>query len=105
MPDMVSVLMTFIWRIKYYIGWEKNFDMAGLEFTATKPLDDIHEAHCHIYKEQNVHVPTSPAGVLCGECIDESEGVSALLNECVSCSNVSGLLILALSMLECPHCQ
>ena len=36
-------------------------------------------------------------GVLCGQCDGEDKGVSALLNECVSCSDASGLLILALS--------
>ena len=35
-------------------------------------------------------------GTLCGECRNEGEGVSALLNDCVSCSNTSGLIILAL---------
>ena len=39
------------------------------------------------------------AGILCGECSSKGEGVSALLNECVSCSNISALLILALGML------
>ena len=42
-------------------------------------------------------IKLSIVGVLCGECRDESEGVSALLNECVTCSDTSGLLILALS--------
>ena len=37
------------------------------------------------------------AGILCGECRREDEGVSALLNECVDCSDASGLLILVLS--------
>jgi len=41
-----------------------------------------------------------PAGVLCGECDGENMGVSALLNKCVSCSDASGLLILALGMLK-----
>ena len=36
------------------------------------------------------------AGVLCGACRD-NQGVSALLDHCISCSNVSALLILALS--------
>ena len=36
-------------------------------------------------------------GTLCGECRDGNEGVSALLNECVSCHDASGLYILALS--------
>ena len=36
-------------------------------------------------------------GTLCGKCRDEDEGVSALLNQCVTCSSASGLLILALS--------
>ena len=35
-------------------------------------------------------------GTLCGECSGEGEGVSALLNECVSCSNTSALIIVAL---------
>ena len=35
-------------------------------------------------------------GELCGNCRD-GKGVSALLNRCVSCSDASGLLILALS--------
>lgn len=37
------------------------------------------------------------AGNLCGECRD-GRGVSALLNNCVTCNNAQGLLILALSM-------
>ena len=36
------------------------------------------------------------AGTLCGECSGEREGVSALLNECVSCPKYSALLIVAL---------
>ena len=40
----------------------------------------------------NVHV----AGILCGECRD-GKGVSVLLNDCVSCPNAQGLLILGLS--------
>ena len=36
------------------------------------------------------------AGILCGEC-SGGKGVSALLNNCVSCPNAQGLLILALS--------
>ena len=43
--------------------------------------------------------PYISAGILCGECRDEGKGVSALLNNCVTCSNASGLLILALSQL------
>ena len=39
------------------------------------------------------------AGVLCGQCRNESAGYSALLNDCVSCNDASGLLILALSKL------
>ena len=35
-------------------------------------------------------------GTLCGECWRERHGVSALLNQCVSCSDISILLILAL---------
>ena len=35
-------------------------------------------------------------GELCGECRD-GKGVSALLNKCTTCSDASGLLILALS--------
>ena len=35
-------------------------------------------------------------GILCGECRD-GMGVSALFNNCVSCHNAHGLLILALS--------
>ena len=36
-------------------------------------------------------------GYLCGKCRDNA-GVSALLNNCVSCGNVNILLILALGM-------
>ena len=36
-------------------------------------------------------------GTLCGECREEGMGVSALLNECVTCTSASGLLILSLS--------
>ena len=50
----------------------------------------------------NYSLPTffSPLGigVLCGNC-GEGLGVSALLNECVTCSDASGLLIAGLSML------
>ena len=38
-------------------------------------------------------------GTLCGECKSDEEGVSALLNQCVSCPEASGLLIIALGML------
>ena len=43
------------------------------------------------------HAPITLTGILCGECRD-GKGVSALLSNCVSCSNVQGLLLLALSM-------
>ena len=35
------------------------------------------------------------SGYLCGDCVD-GNGVSALLNRCVTCSNAFGLLIPAL---------
>ena len=35
-------------------------------------------------------------GYLCGDCKD-GKGVSALLNRCVDCSNVNGILIAVLS--------
>ena len=38
----------------------------------------------------------SSLGVLCGDCKDGA-GVSALLNQCVSCNDAYGLLIAALS--------
>ena len=40
--------------------------------------------------------PHSLLGVLCGDCRDGA-GVSALLNQCVSCNDAYGLLIAALS--------
>ena len=40
-------------------------------------------------------------GVLCGEC-EGGKGVSVLLNDCVSCPNAQGLLILGLSKLIKP---
>ena len=36
-------------------------------------------------------------GVLCGDC-DASMGVSALMNECVTCSEAHGLLIATLGI-------
>jgi hypothetical protein len=39
-------------------------------------------------------------GILCGECRGEREGVSALLNNCVSCPKASGLVILALVFVD-----
>ena len=38
-------------------------------------------------------------GTFCGMCRDVNKGVSALFNHCTTCSNVAGLLIVALS--EC----
>ena len=35
-------------------------------------------------------------GYLCGDCKD-GKGVSALLNNCVNCNNVNGILIAVLS--------
>ena len=39
---------------------------------------------------------TPMTGILCGECGD-GKGVSVLLNDCVSCHDAQGLLILGLS--------
>ena len=41
----------------------------------------------------------SSLGILCGNCI-EGLGVSALLNECVTCGDASGLLIAGLGKLR-----
>ena len=41
----------------------------------------------------------SSLGILCGNCI-EGLGVSALLNECVTCGDASGLLIAGLGKLQ-----
>ena len=38
-------------------------------------------------------------GILCGECKYGGEGVSALLNNCVSCPKASGLIILVLGII------
>ena len=38
-------------------------------------------------------------GILCGKCRD-GKGVSVLLNDCVSCHDAQGLLILGLSKLN-----
>ena len=37
-------------------------------------------------------------GVLCGDC-DANMGVSALMNQCVTCSDAHGLLIATLGIL------
>ena len=43
-------------------------------------------------------------GYLCGDCKD-GKGVSALLNRCVDCSNVNGILIAVLSKIfSIIHC-
>ena len=44
------------------------------------------------------------AGILCGECRD-GKGVSILLNDCVSCYNAQGLLILGLSKFNKGACM
>ncbi len=45
-----------------------------------------------------MHYLVCNAGILCGEC-KNSRGVSALLNYCVTCENVSGILVIALGEL------
>ncbi len=45
------------------------------------------------------------AGVLCGDCSDESAGFSALLSNCKTCGTVSLLYIIALCKLPCMHAQ
>ena len=50
------------------------------------------QTNCRIPQTIIIHL-----GILCGECKDERKGVSALFNQCVTCGNESGFLILALS--------
>jgi hypothetical protein len=56
--------------------------------------------YSYVHSDPDLQCSCGRTGILCGECSSKGEGVSALLNECVSCSNISALLILALVLAD-----
>ena len=94
-----------------YCRCSQDHDSLGDNFCSFAYFNSNPDKQCNCDREgsytlyvwgMTIQLSNTTTGYLCGDCRD-GKGVSALLNNCVDCSNVNSILIAALGKQQWLH--